>query len=166
MRGAIFLRSRVTAQMLSLQRARAVLMCGFCCRQIAQEFTGGGVRGATRRAHIEIMRVAFHCRRLTADFLQPEVFRQPHRAAGVKSGHMLAPDQRDHLAEPRDMQVDQPLAVAVLLLCHAIKNGGRTGEIRAQPFGIAAINAGVILFRGNCKRQNFLLAQVRKTATV
>ena len=107
-----------------------------------------------------------HRGRFGANPVEPEVFGQPHRLAGIEPCDMFAADQGDHIAKPRDMQVDQQLAMRVLFLRHTVKNGGRGRIAGAQFFGIAAVDAGVILFRGNRQRQDFLLAQVGKTASV
>ena len=57
-------------------------------------------------------------------------------------------------------------AVAVFLDRHAVEDGGGGGEIGAQAFGIAAIDARVILFGADRKGQNLLFRQIGKAAAV
>ena len=79
---------------------------------------------------------------------------------------MFAADQRDDRAEAAFVQVDQGAAVAVFLDRHAVEDGGGGGEIGAQAFGIAAIDARVILFGADRKGQNLLFRQIGKAAAV
>ena len=69
---------------------------------------------------------------------------------------MLTPDQRDNLAKAGAVQVDQPLAVAVLFDRHAIEHCRRGREIGPQAFGEGPVDAGVVLFRGDRQRQDLL----------
>ena len=78
---------------------------------------------------------------------------------------MLPPDQRDHLAEPLAVQVDQRLAVPVLFLGHPVEHLGGIRVILPQHLRIRPVDAPVILFRGDRKREDFLFVQVRKTAS-
>ena len=75
---------------------------------------------------------------------------------------MLAPDQRDAFAEALAVQVDQRGAMPVLLVRHAVEDGGRGGKGVAQAIGIGAVDAAVIFFRGDRERQDFLFGQRRK----
>jgi hypothetical protein len=54
--------------------------------------------------------------------------------------------------------------VSVFFGGHAVKHSRRGGIIGAQAFGIGAVDAGVILFRGNRQREDFLLGQIGKPA--
>ena len=79
---------------------------------------------------------------------------------------MFAADQRDDLAEPRRVQVDQRLAVAVFLLGHAVKHFCGIGKFGAQPFRVATVDPRVILFRGDGEREDFLFAQIVEAAAL
>lgn len=54
---------------------------------------------------------------------------------------MLAPDQRDTLAEAAAVHVDQCLAMRILDLGHILENLGGLGIMRAERIGIGEINA-------------------------
>ena len=77
---------------------------------------------------------------------------------------MLAADKRDHLAEAGAVQVDQPLAMVVLLDCHAVEHRRRGRKVPAQALGKAAVDAGVVLLGRDRQRQNLLFGKVGETA--
>ena len=79
-----------------------------------------------------------------------------HGAAGIKPRYMFAPDQGDHFAKAGAMQFDQALAVGVFFGGHFIKDRRAGRKVDAQPFAIAAIDTGVVLFRGNGEGQYLL----------
>jgi hypothetical protein len=116
---------------------------------------GTGVKG--RSLHLHRARLGTH--RVKAQRLV-----QPHGFAGIEPRHMFAPDQRNHLSEPHLMQLDQLAAVFILFTGHAIENRGRGRVFDPQAFRIKAIDAGIVLFRGNRQGQNLLFCEVRKSA--
>jgi hypothetical protein len=83
--------------------------------KIAQKLAGGGVRAALRGLEVEGLGVLLHGGGLVPDAVEAEVFDQPDGAAGVVARDMFAADQRDDLAEAGAVQLDQALAVGVLL---------------------------------------------------
>ncbi len=93
--------------------------------QITQQLPGFGVLSPRGRPQVEVMGGLLHRRRLAAHHVQRQVLRQPDGAAGVETGHMLAAEQGDDLAEAPAVQVDQALAVAVLLDRHPVKDRRR-----------------------------------------
>ena len=64
------------------------------------------------------------------------------------------------------MPVDQALAVLVLFAGHGVKDRGGMGKFLAQAVGIAAVDAGVVLFRGDGEREDFLFAQIVEAAAL
>jgi len=135
-------------------------MRGFCNRQIAQQFPGGGVGAAPGGGKIEPLGVMLHYLGLGADALQPQVFDQPNRAAGVETCHMFAPDQRNGLAEPLRMQVDQQGAMLILFRGHAIEHTRAGRVVGAQALSVTAIDARVILLGRNRQGDDLLFGQV------
>ena len=105
------------------------------------------------------MRLILHGLGLIANALDAERADQPVRLALVIAAHMLAADQRDVFAEALLVQRDQRGAVAVLLVGHFLEHPGRGRVFVAQPVGIGAVDAAVILFGGYGKSQDFLLGQ-------
>jgi hypothetical protein len=79
---------------------------------------------------------------------------------------MFAADQRDDLAEAGAVQLDQALAVGVLLDRHLVEHRGAVGIVGAQAFGVAAVDAGVVFLGGDGQRQNLLFGQVAEPAAV
>ena len=79
----------------------------------------------------------------------------------VKTAHVLAADERNDVAEARFMPLDQPAAVLIFLFHHGLKYFRRPRVIAAQPGGVGRVNPGVLLFRLDGQRENFLLAQGR-----
>lgn len=65
---------------------------------------------------------------------------------------MLAPDQRDHLAETLLEAIDQQLAMAVFLRRHLVEHRRRRRILRPQLFGIGRVDARIVLFRRDGER--------------
>jgi len=72
---------------------------------------------------------------------------------------MLAPDQRDRLAEAPPVGFDQGGAMPVLLRGHIVENLGRLRIGLAQALRIGAIDPPVVLLGRDGERQDLLLAQ-------
>jgi hypothetical protein len=79
---------------------------------------------------------------------------------------VLAADYRDRLTKALPIHVDEPTAVAVLLLGHALKHVGRLWVIRPQPVGIGGIDAPVLLLRGDGQGQDLLVGEVGEPLAV
>ena len=141
-------------------------VAGFGGGEIAQQLPGIGIRGAFRGGEVEMFRIALHRLGLFADAFDPEIFHQPDRAARVVAGDMFAADQRDHVAEPLAVQVDQALAVLVFFGGHAVEYLCGIGKFGTQHFRVRAVDAGVVLFRGDGKGQNLLFAEVAEMAAL
>jgi hypothetical protein len=77
---------------------------------------------------------------------------------------MLAPDQRNDIAKALAVQVDQALAMPVLLDRHAVEDRRRGGEVRPKAVGKTAVDAGVILFGRDRQRKDFLFGEIAETA--
>ena len=57
------------------------------------------------------------------------------------------------------VQLDQRGAMPVLLVGHVVEHLGRLRKLFAQPVGIGAVDAAVILLGGNRERQDLLLGK-------
>jgi hypothetical protein len=73
---------------------------------------------------------------------------------------VLAPQQRDRLAEPPAMQVHETGAVRVFLLCHPVERTRGRRVIDTQALRVPPVNARIVLLRRNGERENLLLGQV------
>ena len=58
------------------------------------------------------------------------------------------------------MEINEAAAVFVFFLRHGIKKLCRIGEVVSQVLGILPVNARIVFFRRNRKRQDFLFVQV------
>ena len=132
--------------------------------QIAQKLARGRVRGALRRHRVKAPGIALHSLGLGADGIERQVLGQPDRLAGIEARDMFAPDQRDYFAKAFSVPLDQAAAMLVLFFGHAVEHLCRGRIVLAQAFGILSIDARVVLFRGDGKRQNLLFGQVREAA--
>ena len=94
--------------------------------------------------------------------LDPERLGQPDRLAAHEAAHVLAPDQRDVLAEPLAVEVDQHPPMAALFLGHVVEHLGRRGIAFPQPFGEVTVDAPVLLLERDGERQDLPLAQLGK----
>ena len=94
--------------------------------------------------------------------VEPERLGQPDRLPAHEAAHVLAPDQRDVLAEPLAEQLDQHPAMAALLLGHGVEHLGRGRVGVAQPFGEIAVDPPVLLLERDRQRQDLALAELGK----
>src|SRR5438105_4628105 len=78
-------------------------------RKVAKQFTDGGVGGLLHRAVIEAARFELHQFQLLAHGMHAERPYQPHGAAADESGDILAPNQRNVLAEALAVEVEQAI---------------------------------------------------------
>ena len=86
--------------------------------EVAQQLADAGVGGALQGPLVEAARLELHGLGLLAHLVEAERPHQPQRLVVDEALHVLAPDQRDVLAELRAVQLDQPPAMLVLLLRH------------------------------------------------
>jgi hypothetical protein len=75
---------------------------------------------------------------------------------------ILAPYERNMVAEFLLIKLDQAVAMAILLLAHLIERGSRRGEIGFQSVGEVAEDAGIFFFQGNCQGKQFAFAKAAK----
>src|SRR5207248_10729285 len=75
---------------------------------------------------------------------------------------VLAPDQRDVVAELLAVEVEEAVTVAVLLLPHSGEHARRSGIALAHRLREVAIGAAVLLLESDGEGQQFLLRQVRE----
>jgi len=77
---------------------------------------------------------------------------------------VFAADQRDGFSKTAAMHIDQHISMLLLDFGHIIKNLCRLRILSAQMIGVGAINTGIILFRRDGERQDFLFAKRREGA--
>src|SRR3546814_18021024 len=73
---------------------------------------------------------------------------------------MLPPDERNRLAEPATMLVDQLRPMFILLGRHRIEDLRGGGEVVAQALGVPAIDPSVVFFGRDRQRKHLLLRKV------
>ena len=145
--------------MFVAQHAGDILMSLFGEGEIAEKLTRRGVRGAFCRLDIETIGLLLHRLGFLPHRIQRKVCPEPVRLALVKALHMLAPDQRDALAETLAMDLDQRFAMCILDLGHILEDLGRGRKFAAQPVGISEIDAGIVFLGGDPKGKDLLLGQ-------
>ncbi len=90
---------------------------------------------------------------------------RPHHPDGLvlhEPPDILAPDERDVVAERRLEEVDQPAAVLVLLFRHLPENIGGSRKALGEAMGILAVDAPVLFFERDRERQDFALVEIGK----
>ena len=91
------------------------------------------------------MRLRFHVLGGGANLVDAQRTHQPIGFALVIAPHMLAPDQRNGLAETRPMQPDERRPMPVLLIRHVVENLGGLRKTIPQAIRIRTIDPPVIL---------------------
>ena len=149
--------------MVWLKLVRQAFVAGFGFGEFDQQLPHRGVARGFRRLAVVALGLEFHVLGELAHVLEAERARQPQRLLGMqKALHVLAADQRQIFAEFLAVEVVEHGAVVHLLLGHLVEDLGRGGELLAQAFGEAAIDAAVLFLIGDGQRQHFLLGQVGK----
>ena len=128
-------------------------------RQVAEQFPGGCVGHPLLGLLIKLAGFQFHDLGLLAHDIDTQRPHQPYRAPANKALHIVAADQRDMVAKPLLVYVDQSAAMSVLLLLHLLEHFGRGRIALAQAIHEVAVDAAVFLLQRNGQRQDFLLGQ-------
>ena len=138
-------------------------MAGFGFGELDQQLPHRGVARVFRRLAVIALGLEFHVLGELAHLLQPERAHQPQRLLGMQEAlDVLAADQRQIFAEFLAVEVVEHGAVVHLLFGHLVEHLGGGGELLAQAFGEAAVDAAVLFLVGDGERQHFLLGQVGK----
>ncbi len=74
--------------------------------------------------------------------------------------HVLSADQRDVLTETLPVKLDEPVAMAVLLVVHGLQGLARFGKIPADAPRQIGVDAPIFLFGLDRQREDFLGGQV------
>ena len=88
-----------------------------------------------RRPRIETRGLVLHLLGEFAHRIQPERPVKPDRTPRDKTFHVLAPDEREEVAEFLPMQLEQPVPVSDLFLGHPVVDRRRVRIGRAQAVG-------------------------------
>ena len=117
----------------------------FFLRQVPQQLPHPRIRGPPRRHLVEALGLQLHHLGRLPHRLQTQRTHQPHGPPPHKPSHVLPPDQRYVLAEPRPVKLDQPMPMPVLLTPHLGKlfRLNRVGLL--QPVGEVVVNARILL---------------------
>jgi hypothetical protein len=75
---------------------------------------------------------------------------------------VLAPDQRQILAEFRSMEIEQHAAMPCFLVGHLVEDFGGGGVVLAQSLCEAAVDAAVLFLIGDSEREDLLLGEFNK----
>ncbi len=102
--------------------------------------------------------------RLPAHSFQPHWLCQPNRTASSKSFYVLAANQGNVLTELALIQLNQAATVGRFLRAHAVKHGGRGGEVMAQALGKIAVHSLIFFFQRNCQSKYFLFRKALKAS--
>ena len=139
-------------------------MAGFGFREFDQQLAHRGIARRFGRLAIEALGLEFHVLGELAHLLEPERPHQPERLLRLDEAlHVLATDQRQIVAEFLAVEVEQHGAVVHFLFRHLVEYLGGGGKLLAQAFGETAIDAAVLFFVGDGKRQHFLFGEVGKS---
>ena len=127
--------------------------------EVAQERTGARVGRAAGGLEVEALGAALHRGGAAANLLEPQGPGEPVGLAHRVAPRLLAPDERDDLAEAPAVEGYELGAVAVLLARHALEHGGRGGMILPQPLRVGAVDAPVLLLGADRESEDLALAQ-------
>jgi len=84
-------------------------------REVAEELADRGIGRVPLRLQVEALALRLHQLRLCTHFFEPEGPCEPQRLALDETLHVLLIDQRDVVAELLAVEVEEAMAVAVLL---------------------------------------------------
>jgi len=95
-----------------------------------------------------------------ADLIKTKRTREPKRLVVDEALNVLAPDQRQILAELRSMEIEQHAAMPRFLVRHLIEDLGGGRIVLAQSLCEAAVDAAVLFLVGDSEREDLLLSEL------
>ena len=161
--GFVFLLFDVRSQefIRKLRRQTLVLLLGE--GQIAQKLANIDIRGLLSGALIKALCLVFHSLGLLADGVERQVPREPDRPPPDEAFHVFPANRRKVGAKALLIEVEKPVAMALLLLGHLDKNLRRRRVALLQILCEGHVNAGVFLLCGDRDSKNLALGQVCKS---
>jgi hypothetical protein len=160
--GFVLLVARARSQDLLAEPVGEALVLGLDLGKLDQELTHRRVPSRFRSAAVEAVGLVFHVLGELADLVEIERRHQPQRFLGDEALHILATDQRQIFAEFRPIELEQPGAMAHLLVRHLVEDFGGSRIFRAQAFGEAAIDAAVLVLAGDGEGDDFPFGELGK----
>ena len=106
---------------------------------------------------VEPLGFSFHQFGLGSCLFQVQRAQEPDRLAFQEALYVLATDHRNVVAELLAIEIEQAMAVAILLLRHGGKHPSCPGICLTHGFREIIVGAAVLLLECNGKRQQFLL---------
>ena len=134
-------------------------MVGLDVGEIAEQCAHGGIGAARRGAAVEVRRLILHGAGAVAHGVDVEGRGQPDRPSPDEAAHVLAPDERDVVAEAFAIDLEQAAAMLVLLLGHADEDARRCRIDRAHALGEVAVEATIFLLVLDGQRQHLAVAE-------
>ena len=134
-------------------------MLRFAIGEVAEKAAGAGILGSARRPSIEALGDALHPRRMDADRFRPRDPHLPMRPARMVAAHVLAPQQRDVIAEASGEAVNQLATVLAFLGRHAGEHSGCGWVGAAKLVSEVGVDARVLLLVADGEGEYFGLAE-------
>jgi hypothetical protein len=156
--------SDIRRQMLPFQCSGNREMPAFGRGQIAEELPDRGVAYPLDGALVEASCLQLHQLGLSSHHVEAERPDQPYRTPPHEASDILSPQQRNVLAKPRPVCLDERGAVLRLLLLHLAEYGGRRRIGLPQPVREVAVDATVLLFERDRECDHFGLRQIIKVS--
>ena len=159
-RGPVFLDARILGEHARVERRGEILVPVLGLGKLHQKFADRSVAGPLGGAAVESRGLEFGVGRIFTHLVEAQWPHQPDRPMVDEAAHVLAPHQRQKLAEFGAVEIVEHAAVAGLLGRHFVDHlcGGRI--LRAQPFREVLIDAAVLLLVADRKGEDFLLGQI------
>mgnify|MGYP001602846469 CR=1 FL=1 len=160
----VFLFSRALGEDLLAELVREGFVPGFRFGQLDQKLAHRSVARIFRGLAVVALGFVFHVFGEFAHLIEAERARQPQRRLVLdETSDVLAAYQRQIFAEFRAVEIEQHGPMMHFLVGHLVENLGGVGELLAQAFGEAAVNAAVLFLIGDGKRQHFLFGEIGKS---
>ena len=132
--------------------------------QVAEQLAGRSVAGAHQRPSIETRCGALHVARMRAHRVETQRPHLPDGLGGDIAADVLAPHQRNVVAEFRHEEIDQPAPVTVLLRRHLVEHFGACRIIVVQTIGEIGEDARVLLLVADGEGEDFAFGQIVELA--
>jgi hypothetical protein len=158
--GDVFLFTRLRSKVLLFELLRhcGVLAFGDC--QVAEQLADRGVGDALGAALVKPARFPFHQLGLLTNDADAERPRQPDRSPLDEAFDVVTPDQRNMVAKPLAVRVDEAGPVFRFFRLHFFEHASR-GRVRlTQTLGEIAVNAPVLFFERNRQREDLPLRKI------
>ena len=144
------------------ETGREALMLLLDFREIAQEFADFDIARLAGGLLVKMRCLELHRLGHPAHGVDPDRVEEPDRIAAQEAPHVLPGDVGQRVAELGDVEVQERVAVRLLLLGHFFEDPGRRREVALQAVRELKIDSRILFLVGDGQGQDLGFGQIAK----